>query len=116
MSRSTLGARRRTRNRGTHTHWPRRPLDLCDRLWYDRWMAAPVELVGRDEELRAIRAFVESDEPVALVLEGEAGIGKTTLWRRALDAAAERDATVLVARPSAAETGLAFSCLSDMLT
>jgi predicted ATPase len=40
-----------------------------------------LEVVGREAELASIRAFVErSDEgSAALVLEGEAGIGKSTL-------------------------------------
>ena len=40
------------------------------------------EIVGRDEELRAISSFLEqSAAPGAMLIEGDAGIGKTTLWR-----------------------------------
>ncbi len=40
------------------------------------------EIVGREEELAALHAFVGDvpEGPAALVLEGEAGIGKSTLW------------------------------------
>ena len=40
------------------------------------------EIVGRDEERASVAAFVGRvpDTPSALVLEGEAGIGKSTLW------------------------------------
>jgi Cdc6-like AAA superfamily ATPase len=48
-------------------------------------MVARAAPVGRDEELAAIEEFLVSvsDGPGALVLEGEAGVGKTVLWRRA---------------------------------
>ena len=40
------------------------------------------EIVGREEELGYLHAFVDQAGrgPSALVLEGEAGIGKSTLW------------------------------------
>src|SRR5215212_4490311 len=69
-------------------------------------------VIGRDEELAAVRAFVTSvsDGPAGLVIEGEAGIGKTTLWRAGVDAARERSYRVLTATPTAAETALSTSC------
>ena len=78
-------------------------------------MTGPVQVVGREDELALIRAFATRAGFAALVLEGEAGIGKTTLWREATAAAAEADARVLVARPAQAEAGLAFSALGDLL-
>ena len=47
--------------------------------------AAVPGVVGRDAELAATRAFLNSvaDGPQALLIEGEAGIGKTALWRAA---------------------------------
>jgi predicted ATPase len=52
-------------------------------------------LVGRDDELGSIDAFVAdvARGPCALVLAGEAGIGKTALWR----AGWRRPATVMAA-------------------
>jgi hypothetical protein len=46
------------------------------------------QLVGRDEELGAIVWLldVREDLPGALVLSGEAGIGKTTVWLAGVDA------------------------------
>nr|MBA2384549.1 hypothetical protein [Actinomycetota bacterium] len=43
----------------------------------------PVEIVGRDEELGALDGFLGREAaagPAVLVLEGEAGIGKSRLW------------------------------------
>ena len=44
-------------------------------------------VIGRDEELAAIEAFLADIEhgPGALVLSGEAGIGKTILWEAGVD-------------------------------
>jgi hypothetical protein len=41
----------------------------------------PVEIAGRECELRSLAEFLETvpARPAALVLEGEAGIGKSTL-------------------------------------
>jgi len=74
-------------------------------------------IVGRDDELRAIEAFV-SDAPdgaSALVLEGEPGIGKSTLWRRGVDVATEHGLRVLAARPAEAERSHAHAALGDLL-
>jgi Cdc6-like AAA superfamily ATPase len=49
------------------------------------------EIVGRDQELAATAAFLDGDLPSVLVVAGEAGIGKTTVWRAALEQARERD-------------------------
>ncbi len=74
-------------------------------------------VVGRDEELASIAAFVEGpiDGPAALVLEGEPGIGKSALWRAGVDLAREAGMRVLTALPAEAETGLAFAGLGDLL-
>jgi DNA-binding CsgD family transcriptional regulator len=49
------------------------------------------------------------------VLEGEAGIGKTTLWSAGVAAAGTRGFHVLVSRPVEAETKMAFAALADLL-
>jgi DNA-binding CsgD family transcriptional regulator len=74
-------------------------------------------LVGRHDELRTIADVLEAraELPVVVVLRGEAGIGKTALWLAGVDEAAGRGYCVLSARPSEAETLLAFSALADVL-
>ncbi|MDT5388623.1 MAG: hypothetical protein QOE04_2264 [Mycobacterium sp.] len=56
-----------------------------------------------------------SREPAALVVEGEAGIGKTTMWLAILDRAREQGAQVLSARTAAAESALGYGVLADLL-
>ena len=79
--------------------------------------AARGEIVGRERELAGLARFVEEPpgQPRALVLEGEAGIGKTTLWRAGLEAAADAGHRVLVCRPGERETKLAYSALGDLI-
>lgn len=78
-------------------------------------MAEPREVVGREEELELLSAFARGEGPRVLLLEGEAGIGKTTLLREAVAAASGAGARVLMGRPAAAEAALAFSGLGDLL-
>jgi DNA-binding CsgD family transcriptional regulator len=77
---------------------------------------AAAELLGRDEELAAIAGFLRAGAPAcAVVIDGEPGIGKTTVWRAAVDAAAARGFRALRARPAESEAKLAFSSLADLL-
>ena len=75
------------------------------------------EVVGRDAELEVIDAFLSPHEggSSALLLEGDAGIGKTTLWRAGLARGQELSYQVLVARPTGAESELPFAGLADLL-
>src|SRR5512133_2347131 len=75
-----------------------------------------LEIIARDAELAAVRAFVERADAwsAALALEGEAGIGKSTLWLAAVEHARDRGATVLSARPAEAERGLVYVGLADL--
>ena len=77
------------------------------------------KVVGREEELASVRAFVdraqEGEGPVALVLEGETGIGKSTLWLAGVEHARARGMRVLSSRPAEAERGLAHVGLGDLL-
>ena len=77
----------------------------------------PAVVVGRDAELASISDFVAriSDGASALVLEGEAGMGKTTLWRAGVETAETAGLTVLRAEPAESETALSFSGLGDLL-
>jgi DNA-binding CsgD family transcriptional regulator len=75
-----------------------------------------VEVVGRDAELSSVDGFLDraADGPAGLVLEGEPGIGKSTLWLAAVAAARRRDLIVLSSRPAEAERGLAHVGLGDL--
>jgi DNA-binding CsgD family transcriptional regulator len=79
--------------------------------------AAARDLVGRDEELGTVAGFLDAvvELPGAIVLRGEAGIGKTALWLAGVDAAAARGYRILSSRPSEAETGYSFAGLADLL-
>jgi hypothetical protein len=69
-------------------------------------------LFGRDRELPCVGSFLESlptAGPAALVIDGEPGIGKTTLWRAALDAAGERGYRLLSSRPAEADASPSFA-------
>ena len=74
-------------------------------------------IFGRDDELRAVLDALNGIRtgPTRLVIDGEAGIGKTTLWRAAVAAARAHSYTVLTCRPSASEAALAFAALGDLL-
>ena len=75
-------------------------------------------IAGRDAELSVITRFLDSlvARPEILVLEGEPGIGKTTLWLAGAEQARERGFRVLSCRPSAAEARLSYASLADVLT
>jgi DNA-binding NarL/FixJ family response regulator len=74
--------------------------------------------VGRSAEFRAIADFIASvsDQPTGLLIEGDAGIGKTTLWLAALAQAAERGFHVLSARAWEAESVMAYGAVADLLS
>jgi DNA-binding CsgD family transcriptional regulator len=75
-----------------------------------------VEIVGRDEELAFLAAFVAGavEGPSTLVLDGEVGIGKSTLWRAAVEHARGQGRRILSSRPAEAERGLALVGLGDL--
>jgi hypothetical protein len=50
------------------------------------------------------------------VIEGDPGIGKTTLWLDAVGRARERGFRVLTSRAAAAESVLAYNVLADLLS
>ena len=75
-------------------------------------------MIGRGDELRFLHTFLEQhaadDGLVALALEGEPGIGKSTLWHAAVEAARERGWRVLSSRPAESERTLAHAGLGDL--
>jgi ATP/maltotriose-dependent transcriptional regulator MalT len=74
-------------------------------------------VVARSAEFRAIADFIGSvnDRPTGLLVEGDAGIGKTTLWLAALEQARHGGFHVLSARAWEAESVLAFGTVTDLL-
>lgn len=75
-----------------------------------------IEVSGREGELAIVEAFLDrpAEGPRALVVEGEAGIGKSTVWLAAVAAARERSFRVLSSRPAEAERTLANVVLGDL--
>lgn len=73
--------------------------------------------MSRRVETPAVAALLASASvrPSALVVAGEPGIGKTTLWLAAVDQARERGICVLSARAAQAESVLAYGSLADLL-
>jgi predicted ATPase len=72
---------------------------------------------GRDRELQVVSSFLAGaqERPAALVLQGEPGMGKTTLWRNGVDDALARGFDVLATTPASGETQLSFAVLSDLV-
>src|SRR5262249_24382688 len=75
-----------------------------------------VAIVSREDELARLSAFVEQAEqgPAALVVDGERGIGKSTLWLAAVERARGEGVRVQQSLPAEAERGLAYTGLSDL--
>src|SRR3954466_10092373 len=74
-------------------------------------------IVGRGVELQQVEALLTDPAPAAraLVLTGEPGVGKTTLWEEGVRLAGERGLRVLAARPAEAEAPLPFAALGDLV-
>jgi DNA-binding CsgD family transcriptional regulator len=74
-------------------------------------------VAGRSAEFSKLDRFLQPAgvQPRALVIEGEAGIGKTTLWLAAVGQARELGWRVLTARVGQYENVLAYAALADLL-
>ena len=74
-------------------------------------------MISRSAEFRAVSEFLLSAErqPTGLVIEGDAGIGKTTIWLAAVAAARDRGFLVFSARAGQAESVLAYAAVADLL-
>ena len=74
------------------------------------------QILGRADELRQVFAFLDDDTPRAraVVLCGQAGIGKTTIWRAGVRHAEELGLRALVAQPAESEAGLPYAGLADL--
>ena len=74
-------------------------------------------IIGRESELAAIERFLDAvtKAPTVLVIEGEAGIGKTTVWAEACRLAGDRGLRVLQARPTESEVRLSYAAVADLV-
>jgi DNA-binding CsgD family transcriptional regulator len=75
------------------------------------------DVIGRESELAIIHRFLDSipTGPSALLLSGDAGIGKTTVWKEGLAGALQRRYRTLSCGPVEAETRLSYAALGDLL-
>ncbi len=79
--------------------------------------SASAELIGRELELTAIEQLLSAGREglAVLLLEGEAGIGKTTLFREALRRAEAHGFHVLSCRPGASEVAMPLAAVAELL-
>ncbi|MGH2736191.1 MAG: ATP-binding protein [Actinomycetota bacterium] len=75
------------------------------------------KVVGRESELALVDDFLRGTQQhcAGLVIEGEPGAGKTTLWREAVRRARDGGFRVLSCHPIQAETQFSFAALGDLL-
>lgn len=75
-----------------------------------------MEVVGRDAEWRAVEDWLALRDPPVLLVHGEAGIGKTTLWSAGVEAARASGDRVLAHTATWSEAQLSFTALRDLLS
>ena len=75
------------------------------------------DVIGRESELAILTRFLDSipTGPSALVLSGDPGIGKTTVWKEGLAGAQLRSYRTLSCNPVEPETRLSYAALGDLL-
>ncbi len=75
------------------------------------------DVIGRESELAILDHFLDSIPagPSALLLSGDPGIGKTTVWQDGLASAVRRRYRSLSCGPVEAETRLSYAALGDLL-
>lgn len=73
-------------------------------------------MFGRERELAVAGEFLDHapEQPTALLVEGDPGAGKTTIWQAVVERAEATGFRVLQARPAEAETKLALSAVADL--
>ncbi|MEH1058356.1 AAA family ATPase [Micromonospora sp. CPCC 206171] len=81
------------------------------------WGGAGSRLVGRESDVASLHAFVDRAVSTggALLLTGEAGVGKTALLESASQHAAETGTTVLTAAGAQFEADLSYAGLNQLL-
>lgn len=77
----------------------------------------PLQLISRDAELSAVDDLLSAVPAgtCVLVLEGDVGIGKSTVWRAGIERARTRGFRVLAAHPVSSESVAAYSSLAELL-
>jgi tetratricopeptide (TPR) repeat protein len=116
MARARQGsalAKRDTPQEGVRTGQSMMPSPLTP-----EWATSQPGIIGRDAECARIAAVVA--DPAAtttgmLLLEGEPGIGKSTLWQYGVGIARRSGHRVLEARPGRAEQSLTYAGLAALL-
>jgi len=83
----------------------------------DRYARGVDGPIGRDVERDIVATFLAAAASGTAILsvDGEPGIGKTTLCGYAIDLARQAGSAVLACRPSEAEAALSFAGLTDLL-
>ncbi|MGH2735119.1 MAG: ATP-binding protein, partial [Actinomycetota bacterium] len=76
-----------------------------------------VQLFGRRAEVARMDQILDlaAGGPTGVVFTGEAGIGKTSLWREGIARARRQGFRLMRAAPAEPERNLAYSALSDLL-
>jgi predicted ATPase len=77
-----------------------------------------MEPVGRERELDEVTSLLDrnrADAPRVLLIEGEPGIGETTLWRAGIEQAQRQEYRVLACAAAGSETQLGFTTFRDLL-
>jgi len=77
-----------------------------------------MQVSGRDSERKRLEQWLDQRAawPVGVAFEGAPGIGKSTLWRSAVELARERGVNVIATSPSEPDRGLAFAGLGDLFS
>ena len=81
-------------------------------------VTATSHLIGRDDELDAIRGTLDlaaAGGPAGLLVEGDAGIGKSVLLESVVATAAERGFRILTSRAAEAESSWSLLAVGDLL-
>ncbi len=75
------------------------------------------DVIGREAEIASLAAWIADRDalPAAFVFVGDAGMGKTTLWRHGIELASGASYRVLSATPTEPEAQISFAGLSDLL-
>jgi len=74
-----------------------------------------MDVIGRRAELDKLQTWLHGGVKAVLVIEGEPGIGKTTLWADGIRQARAEGRNVLVCRPRPSDAGLPNVGLTDLL-